>query len=179
MQGLFGKKRKGGRGFLAGGREPAKTGRCPETGKSARRRCARRETAWPFLFFCALTLAGMNRPSRLFFSPARLADKRAPEPPSCQSPLPKAVPALGIHPASGTTSLFLLKRRPMGHNASSIPDYRGIHQFSQAVSFAIRSTPKMQQHVSALSASPRQGVKRKVFDPSLTPRTAPIATTES
>ena len=39
--------------------------------------------------FCALTLAGMNRPSRLFFSPARLADKRPPEPASCQSPLPE------------------------------------------------------------------------------------------
>ena len=97
-----------------------------------------------------------------FFSPTRLADKRAPEPPSCQSPLPEALsPPLDSTPASGLTSLLFRKRCSISHNASSFPDYREIHQFSQAVSFAIRSTPKMQQHVSALSASPRQGVQRE------------------
>ena len=68
---------------------------------------------------------------------------------------------LGNPPSSGTTSLLIVKLRPMRHNASSIPDYRGIHQFSQPKSFAIRYLSKMQLHVSALSASPRQGVQRE------------------
>ena len=114
-----------------------------------------------FYFACALSFAGMYSLNHSFFSPARLADKRAPEPPSCQSPLPKAVPALGIHPASGTTSLFIGKRCSMRHNASSFPDYRKIHQVSQPKAFVIRSLSEMQLHVLALSASPRQGVKRE------------------
>ena len=76
-------------------------------------------------------------------------------------PAPKAVPALGIHPASGITSLLVVKLRSISHNASSFQDYRGIHQFSQPKSLAIRSTPRMQQRVSDLSASPRQGVQRE------------------
>ena len=67
----------------------------------------------------------------LICCPARTADKRPPRPASCQSPPPKAFPALGIHPASGTTSLLVVKRCSMGHNASSFQDYREIHQFSQ------------------------------------------------
>ena len=97
----------------------------------------------------------------LICCPARTADKRAPRPPSCQSPPPKAVPALGIHPSSGSTSLLILKLRPMGHNASSFQDYREIHQVSQPKAQAKRSRSEMQLHVSALSASPRQRVQRE------------------
>ena len=100
------------------------------------------------------------RLSRSFFSPARLADKRPPRPASCQSPPPKAVPALGIHPASGSTSLLDGKRCSISHNASSFQDYRGIHQICQLGAQEIRSSPSVQQHVSDLSASPRQGVQR-------------------
>ncbi len=64
--------------------------------------------------------------------------------PSCESPRPKAFPALGIHPASGTTSFFILKRRSMRHNAVSYQDYRGQHPNSQLEAQAIRSTPRMQ-----------------------------------
>ena len=94
-------------------------------------------------------------------SPARLADKRPSRPASCQSPPPKAFPALGIHPASGLTSLLFRKRCSISHNASSFQDYREIHQFSQPKLLAIRSPPKMQRRVSDLSASPRQGVQRE------------------
>ena len=80
----------------------------------------------------------------LICCPARTADKRAPRPPSCQSPPPKAVPALGIHPASGSTSLLVVKRCSISHNASSIPDYREIHQISQLEAHAIRSLSEMQ-----------------------------------
>ena len=97
----------------------------------------------------------------LICCPARTADKRAPRPPSCQSPPPKAFPALGIHPASGTTSLLDGKRCSMRHNASSFQDYREIHQVRKPKSFAIRSLSDMQLHVSDLSASPRQGVQRE------------------
>ncbi len=86
--------------------------------------------------------------------------------PSCQSPPPKAFPALGIHPASGLTSLLVVKRCPMGHNASSFQDYREIHPYSQLEAQAIRSLSEMQLHVSDLSASPRQGVQRKSVRPS-------------
>ena len=109
----------------------------------------------------------------LICCPARTADKsgspvslRETDRPSCQSPPPKAFPALGIHPASGSTSLLIVKRCSMEHNASSFQDYRGIHQFSQPKSLAIRSTPRMQLHVSDLSASPRQGVQRENVRPS-------------
>ena len=54
----------------------------------------------------------------------------------------------------------------MGHNASSIPDYRENHQYCQPKSLAIRSTPKVQRYVSDLSASPRQGVQRECVRPS-------------
>ena len=150
--------------------------------KSAHRRCMRRDGLAVSLF-CAASLADegqvisfvkerkrSEKALRSFLPliccPARTADKRAPRPPSCQSPPPKAFPALGIHPASGITSLLVVKRCSMGHNASSIQDYRGIHQFSQPKSLAIRSTPRMQLHVLALSASPRQGVQRKSVRPS-------------
>ena len=68
---------------------------------------------------------------------------------------------LGNPPSSGSTPLLIRKRCSMGHNASSFQDYREIHQFSQPKLLAIRSTPKMQRHVSDLSASPRQGVQRE------------------
>ena len=98
----------------------------------------------------------------LICCPARTADKRPPRPASCQSPPPKAVPALGIHPASGLTSLLVVKRCSISHNASSFQDYRGIHQVSQLEAQAIRSLSEMQLHVSDLSASPRQGVQRAI-----------------
>ena len=97
----------------------------------------------------------------LICCPARTADKRPPRPASCQSPPPKAFPALGIHPASGLTSLLFRKRCSISHNASSFPDYREIHPYSQLEAQAIRSLSEMQLHVSDLSASPRQGVQRK------------------
>ena len=98
----------------------------------------------------------------LICCPARTADKRAPRPPSCQSPLPEALsPPLDSTPASGLTSLLALKLRPMGHNASSFQDYREIHQVSQLETQEIRSLSDMQRHMSDLSASPRQGVKRE------------------
>jgi hypothetical protein len=49
----------------------------------------------------------------------------------------------------------------MRHNASSIPDYREIHQVSQLETYEIRYLSEMQPHVSDLSASPRQGVQRE------------------
>ena len=111
-----------------------------------------------------------------FFSPARLADKRPPRPASCQSPPPKAVPALGIHPASGTTSLLYGKCCSMGHNASSILDYRGQFHVRQPKTNAIRSTPKMQVASSDLSPQRCSGY---VFDPALTICIALLASTES
>ena len=68
---------------------------------------------------------------------------------------------LGNPPSSGLTSLLVVKRCSMGHNASSIPDYRKIHQVSQFETQEIRASPKMQRCVSDLSASPRQGVQRE------------------
>ena len=119
-----------------------------------------------FYFACALSFAGMYSLNHSFFSPARLADKRPPRPASCQSPPPKAFPALGIHPSSGITSLLIVKLRPMGHNASSFPDYREIHPYSQPKAQEIRSLLEMQPHVSDLSASPRQGVQQESVRPS-------------
>ena len=73
---------------------------------------------------------------------------------------------LDSNPASGLTSLLVRKLRPMGHNASSFPDYREIHPYSQLETQEIRSLSKMQLHVSDLSASPRQGVQRENVRPS-------------
>ena len=109
-------------------------------------------------------------------SPARLADKRPSRPASCQSPPPKAVPALGIHPASGTTSFFILKLRPMGHNASSILDYRGQFRVRKPKTNAIRSTPRMQSFSSDLSPQRYSGY---VLDPVLTIRCTLLASTKS
>ena len=142
------------------------TGRCPETHGGLTGRCpethggltsqAREERIAHFV--CALTFAGMYTLNPSFFSPARLADKRLPRPASCQSPPPKAVPALGIHPASGTTSFFVLKRCSMRHNASSILDYRGQFRVRKLKSQAIRSTPRKQWFVLVISTTSRQGV---------------------
>ena len=154
-----------------------RAGRCPGT-QRARVEGAREEGTLSFHPVCAAALADevqvfsfvkerkrSEKALRSFLPwiccPARTADKRAPRPPSCQSPPPKAVPALGIHPASGSTSLFDGKRCSMGHNASSFPDYREIHPYSQPKSVTIRSLSDMQRHVSDLSASPRQRVQRK------------------
>ena len=102
-----------------------------------------------------------------FFSPARLADKRAPEPPSCQSPLPKAVPALGIHPSTCVPRILLqrcsISSGPTADGTSSIsPFARWINQaftmLSGSESFEARSTPRIQRCVSALSTPSRQGV---------------------
>ena len=112
----------------------------------------------------------------LICCPARTADKRAPRPPSCQSPPPKAVPALGIHPASGTTSFFILKLRSMGHNASSILDYRGQFHVRQPKAHIIRSTPKRQLSSSGFH---QQRCSGYVFDPALTVRCTLLASTES
>ncbi len=125
---------------------------------------------------CALTFAGMYSLNPSFFSPARLADKRPPRPASCQSPPPKAVPALGIHPASGTTSFLFGKRRPMGHNASSILDYRGQFRVRKLKTNAIRSTPSMQ--LSSLGFH-QQRCSRQVLDSALTIRMARLASTKS
>ena len=95
-------------------------------------------------FACALTFAGMYSLNPSFFSPARLADKRPSRPASCQSPPPKAVPALGIYPASGSTSFFILKLRSMGHNAVSFQDYRGQFRVRKSKAKTIRSTPRIQ-----------------------------------
>ena len=82
-------------------------------------------------------------------------------------PAPEALsPPLDSTPASGITSLLIVKLRSMGHNASSFQDYREIHQSSQPKTQAIRSLSAMQLHVLALSASPRQGVQRKSVRPS-------------
>ena len=83
-----------------------------------------------------------------------------PAPKACSLGFSKLKPA-GNPPSSGSTSLLFRKRCSMEHNASFFQDYRGIHQFSQPKSLAIRSTPRMQLHVSDLSASLRQGVQRK------------------
>ena len=98
----------------------------------------------------------------LICCPARTADKRTlGSGPLVNHPAPEALsPPLDSTPASGTTSLFNGKRCSMGHNASSIPDYRGIHPYSQLEAQAIRSLSEMQRCVSDLSASPRQGVQR-------------------
>ena len=142
-------------------------GRCPETGdgrtshaRSPILNCAYLNKVR--LFYCLRTIVcGDESTKSIVFLSFRTGPKRLPRPASWGSPPPKAFPALGIHPASGITSLLVVKLRPMGHNASSIPDYREIHQVSQPKSFTIRSTPRMQLHVSDLSASPRQGVQRE------------------
>ena len=154
----------------------------PGDRKSARRRCARRAVPGDTQR-AHRAVPGDTRRAHCA-SPLTLADCISAEPivlfacaaggqeaspvslretarPSCQSPPPKAFPALGIHPASGSTSLLVVKRCSISHNASSFPDYREIHPYSQPKSLAIRSTPRMQRHVSDLSASPRQGVQRK------------------
>ena len=122
----------------------------------------------------------------LICCPARTADKSGSpvslsetDRPSCQSPPPKAFPALGIHPASGTTSLFLLKRRPMRHNASSFQDYRGIHQFSQRYRLRYAQRRRCSCTCQPFQLRRGKGCSGKVSDPALTSRTAPIATTES
>ena len=117
-----------------------------------------------------------NRPSRSFFSPARLADKRPSRPASCQSPPPKAVPALGIYPASGSTSFFILKLRSMGHNAVSFQDYRGQFRVRKLKTRMIRATLKVRLASSDLSPQRCSG---QVLDPALTARCALIASTKS
>ncbi len=98
----------------------------------------------------------------LICCPARTADKRAPRPPSCQSPPPKAFPALGIHPASGITSLLVVKRCSISHNASSFQDYREIHQVSQLEAQEIRSLSDMQfARVSPFSFAEARGAAGK------------------
>ena len=90
---------------------PPRTGQCPET-KRARVEGARGERTLSFHSSCALSFAGMYSLNHSFFSPARLADKRAPRPPSCQSPPPKAC------------SLGFSKLKPAGnppHLRSNLP----------------------------------------------------------
>jgi hypothetical protein len=112
-----------------------------------------------------------------FFSPTRLADKRAPEPPSCQSPLPEArFLASGLHPASGSTSLLFGKLRSMGHNAVSFQDYRGQFHVRQLETKAIRSTPKV---LFSSSDFHQQRCSKQVLDPSVTVRCARLASTKS
>ena len=127
-------------------------------------------------FACALTFAGMYSLNPSFFSPARLADKRPSRPASCQSPPPKAVPALGIHPSSGTTSFLFGKLRSMGHNAVSFQDYRGQFRVRKPRSHKIRSTPKIRSFSSDFH---QQRCSEQVLGPSLTARCVPLASTKS
>ena len=57
---------------------------------------------------------------------------------------PRPFPPWESTPASGTTSFLFRKRCPMGHNASSILDYRGQFHVRKPESHKIRSTPKIQ-----------------------------------
>ena len=116
---------------------------------------------------CALTLAECISTKSIVFLSFRTGPKRLPRPASWGSPPPKArFLALGIHPSSGSTSLFDGKRCSMGHNASSFQDYREIHQVRKPKSQEIRSLSEMHRYVLDLSASPRQGVQRESVRPS-------------
>ncbi len=148
----------------------------PGDTQRARVEGARGETAYAVSLFLRTNVCGDVLAESIVFSPTRLADKRPPRPASCQSPPPKAVPALGIHPASGTTSFFILKLRPMGHNASSILDYRGQFHVRKLKTQAIRSTPKIQFSSSDFH---QQRCSGYVFGPALTVRCARLASTES
>ncbi len=64
----------------------------------------------------------------------------------------------------------------MGHNASSILDYRGQFRVRQPKSHKIRSTPKVL--FSSLDFH-QQRCSKQVFDPALTVRCTPLASTES
>ena len=120
------------------------------------------------LLACALALAGMDRPSRSFFSPARLADKRPPEPASCQSPLPEETrrglllssglltfSAACVPRRFGTFAQFCLVQRRMEQVPSrlSYVDLQGaITMLSGSFCFVARSTPSVQfERVSPFS----------------------------
>ncbi len=112
---------------------------------------------------CALTLADLESTKSIVYLSFRTGPKRLPRPASWESPPPKAFPALGIHPASGSTSFLFGKRCPMGHNAVSFQDYRGQFRVRKPKSHKIRSTPKIQRSVLVLSTPSRQGVPCKSF----------------
>ena len=121
-------------------------GRCPETAGSPRR-------AGP-LFCLRTNVCGDVQRNHSFFSPARLADKRAPEPPSCQSPLPEArFLASGLHPSNVRTSEILhrcsISSGPTADGTSSISPFarrinRAFTKMSGTDRFEARSTPRMQ-----------------------------------
>ncbi len=120
-------------------RKPAKSG----VGRSG---CLRR------LFGLRTDVCGDVQRNHSFFSPARLADKRAPEPPSCQSPLPEArFLASGLHPSNVRTSAQLhrcsISSGPTADGTSSISPFarrinRAIPKMSGSGSFEARSTPR-------------------------------------
>ncbi len=112
----------------------------------------------------------------IVFLSFRTGPKRLPRPASWGSPPPKAVPALGIHPSSGSTSFFFLKRCPMGHNAVSFQDYRGQFHVRKLKTQAIRSTPRIQSFSLGFR---QQRCSEQVLDTSLMICIARLASTES
>ena len=116
---------------------------------------SRSPSAGFFYFVSALTLAGMGRPSRSFFSPARLADKRPPEPASCQSPLPEAKKERLLRlwtppqPPRVQPHVWIGSVVQWGLN-SVIQGLQGPFPDSQADCNMLRSTPRMQRNVSDL-----------------------------
>ena len=138
--------------------------------------CALTEWSLRRSFHLRTNVCGDVQRNHLFFSPARLADKRAPEPPSCQSPLPEArFLASGLHPSTCVPWIFLQRcsmgfclfcfaikgfiAKPHVGLTGAIPKMSGT---GNAVA---RSTPRIQQFVLALSTSSRQGVQRKNVRP--------------
>ena len=133
-QGDFFKKSRGkgekSISFIGGGRKDAvlssclRAGRCPETGR-ARVEGARGERTLSFHPFCALTLADCisAEPIVLFACAAGGQEGSATALLSITAAQGRS--RLGNPPSSGITSLFTLKLRPMGRNASSILDYKG------------------------------------------------------
>ncbi len=155
-------------------------------GSAGRDNIARpRRAGWVDDPACAVTLADNvipQRPCRELWkkalrgfqgSPARLADKRAPEPPSCQSPLPEArFLASGLHPSNVRTSeslaallngilpVLFCDKRVYRKTARRIN--RAFTMLSGSVSFEARSTPKMRV---ASSDFHQQRCSGKVFGP--------------
>ncbi len=125
------------------------------------------------LFGLRTNVCGDVLAESIVFSPARLADKRAPEPPSCQSPLPEArFLASGLHPSNVRTLAQLhrcsISSGPTADGTSSISPFarwinRAIPKMSSSVSFMARSTPKMQfERVSPFDFVEARGAQRTV-----------------
>ena len=93
-------------------------------GDKRRAHCARRGAPAGKRSLCSLraNACGDVSTKSIVFLSFRTGPKRLPRPASWGSPPPKAVPALGIHPASGLTSLLFRNRCSISHNASSFQD---------------------------------------------------------